>query len=519
MTVKNPLAKYNRSNLIFIGVSIAVSLALSALAEVVIFGLLLSHAPRFYLARFLVVAAFLCSLALLIKFRRYFVENLHKAFLLISLVTGISYVIILPCTLYATPDDQIHFVRALALSSESIPASDAFRIVESNDAAKSVSKLNFIEREEAYRIINAANQPDTVQIITLSDDAELYQRLAYLPYHLGFKIGSFLHLSFVTTIMLAKLCNMLCYIALFYFAIKVSQKHLRPIFFATGLIVSCICIASQFSVDPMVTAGLSLALAIFARMLSQPKVDPKLLIAFVFASIWGCLPKAIYCPLILLPLLIPNKQFDHPKRALAMQLSLVLITVLIAATFVLPVLSGSMTPDVRGGNTSVSGQLHFLFANPVRVPVIVGRSITEAVAPVFLSAESFGNMGYISTGHYTTAFVGLIQIIIFFSTIFTIKLDRKIFTTRLKVCLALAFVVVVGAIVASLYLSYSQVGAPHASGVQSRYFLPLLPLFALIFAPRGAKTEPYPYATTLVFISYCCLALTVAIYVAKYSIM
>ena len=36
----------------------------------------------------------------------------------------------------------------------------------------------------------------------------------------------------------------------------------------------------------MVTAGLSLALAIFARMLSQPKVDPKLLIAFVFASIW-----------------------------------------------------------------------------------------------------------------------------------------------------------------------------------------------------------------------------------------
>ena len=91
-----------------------------------------------------------------------------------------------------------------------------------------------------------------------------------------------------------------------------------------------------------------------------------------------------------------------------MKLSLVLITVLIAATFVLPVLSGSMTPDVRGGNTSVSGQLHFLFANPVRVPVIVGRSITEAVAPVFLSAESFGNMGYISTGHYTTAFVGLI---------------------------------------------------------------------------------------------------------------
>ena len=43
MTVKNPLAKYNRSNLIFIGVSIAASLALSALAEVVIFGLL--HCP------------------------------------------------------------------------------------------------------------------------------------------------------------------------------------------------------------------------------------------------------------------------------------------------------------------------------------------------------------------------------------------------------------------------------------------------------------------------------------------
>lgn len=511
MAIKSPLDKYNRTNLAFIAVSITVSLILSAFAELAIF-------KSFYFARFLVVAALLASFASLVKFRRYFVANLHKAFLLIAFVTGVSYTIILPQTLYSSPDDQIHFVRALVLSGDSVDASDAFRILESNEITKTVHTLSFADREEAYRAINAADQTDNTKTIILNDDAELYQRLAYLPYYLGFRIGDLLHLDFITTIMVAKLCNMLCYIMLLYFAVKVSQKHIRPIFFITGLLASSVYIASQFSADPTIISSLNLAVALFVRMLSQAKVNPKFLIAFVLVTIWGCLPKAIYCPLLLLPLFIPQKQFDHPKRALAIKIGLVILTLLVSATFILPALSGGMAPDIRGGNTSVSGQIHFLLSNPARIPVIAIRSTTESVASVFLTAQSFGGTG-IPTEQYTTAFVGLVQIILFFSVIFSIKLDRHIVTPRIKICFALAFLVVVEAINASLYLTYSQVGAAYASGIQARYFFPLLPLFALALAPRGPKPQEHPYATTLVFASYLCLTATVAIYVVKYSFM
>ena len=39
-------------------------------------------------------------------------------------------------------------------------------------------------------------------------------------------------------------------------------------------------------------------------------------LGFIISVVFACLPKAIYCPILLLLLFIPNNRFDSKKQAI-----------------------------------------------------------------------------------------------------------------------------------------------------------------------------------------------------------
>lgn len=478
-----------KPHLIFFAIAFAASLAFSLFIELAVCNFLLSRGEFYFSGvRFCSVLILAFTLISLIKFHTYFFNHLEKAFLLIALPVGFVFILVFPKTIFVSQDDGIHLARAYSLlESGDMKWPEAFRTVDYLPV--SVDNLSFSATSAVYEELNQKSELTTHQKPTFVElsTAGAVQRLVYLPYYIGFKISAFLHFNFVTAFTFAKLCNYACYALLIYLAIKVS-KSLKKIFFAVGLLTANIFFASQFSYDPMITASIVLAIALFCRMLEDRKARPLYAFGFVLAVIWGSLPKATYCLLLLLGLLIPASSFDHPRRAKLYKVSLVVLTLLTAATFVLPAVLGDIPGDFRGGDTSVIGQLSFILHNPVPAIMAFGRYIITDI-PDFLLTHTVTTSGY-HIFHYTKYVLPLANLATLAFLIFAVLTSNKpakAYPRPVRIALPVMYSIITLAIIGALYLSFTEVGSKTISGVQPRYFLPILPLLLIFLTPTAAS--------------------------------
>jgi uncharacterized membrane protein len=155
--------------------------------------------------------------------------------------------------------------------------------------------------------------------------------------------------------------NLLAYLLIFGYAIKIS-KSLKRFLVVLGLIPTNLFLATQYSYDPAVLSGLTLGIVLFYNMITNKdsKVDFKIMVLFLFSMLYGCFPKAVYVPLMLLFLLIPKDRFKNEKQCIHTKIGIIIITILMMATFVLPTVSGNSLGDARGGATSVNDQLKLI---------------------------------------------------------------------------------------------------------------------------------------------------------------
>ena len=97
-----------------------------------------------------------------------------------------------------------------------------------------------------------------------------------------------------------------------------------------------------------------------------------------------------------------------------------------------------------------------------------------------------------------------------------IRYERKL-SIMDKIIIAIAVIGTIGFIWLALYLSFTPVGETHISGVQARYYLPLLYLGALIFNGKRISLKcDYCKLSRAVFVVSCCLG-TIMIY--QYELM
>ena len=279
------------------------------------------------LSQIIFIALIIFGIGILIKFREYFYKNLDKAFLFIVLIIGILSIFIFPKNVYISWDDQIHLKNSYTLfSARTDNFSDSFKLIESKGKINNGVFQTREEKKELYKYLNRIHKNTKQKKIQVNSPMK-FNKFVYLPFYLGFKISSLLGLSFIASIILAKLFNFLAYVCLVFLAIRVSTVMKRLIF-VVGLIPTNIFLATQFSYDPTITAGIILGLALFIRLLEMPKVNYKYILGFVLAIIWASLPKAIYAPLLLLILFIPKDKFKDKKEALTIKAIIIFIMLL-----------------------------------------------------------------------------------------------------------------------------------------------------------------------------------------------
>lgn len=468
-------------------------------------------------SRLLFMVILITTLIILIKFRDYFRKNLEKTFLVIAGTTGLLLIIVSPKMVYTAWDDQIHLKRAYTLfSTKESNFSQALQILESKIE---VSSDNFQTREEQqtfYKELNKIHRQTRDYKIQINNYSPKYNQIVYLPFFIGFRIADILDLNFTTGFILAKLFNLICYIIIMYYAIKIATS-LKKIIFVIALLVSNLFLATQFSYDPTITASLILALSLFIKMLEQKEINNKYLIAFILAVIWASLPKAVYCPVLLLALFIPNNKFKTKKQALIIKGLILLITLLLVSTFILPFFLGSVGGDSRGGNTNASAQLSLILHNPFRYCKTLIKFFIIYGPEQFFGKNTLVGVAYLYP--YIEMGIDFIYIgsfIFLMYASFTSKMDKEILTNKIKFILFIMLVGIWLLVVTAMYLSFTEVGLNTINGVQSRYFIfALLPILLILLPTTNKNKEKEKNPLPLIFISFLILMFVILLFIFK----
>nr|WP_244093446.1 MULTISPECIES: DUF2142 domain-containing protein [Blautia] len=434
---------------------------------------------------------------------------------------------------YAQPvknswDEQIHFGNAYSLAfGRNVEWTEAAELTKNGETVTCNTKAEFAELR-AY--LNEKN--DTV-VYTEQKESLIpaYSSLAYIPQAIFINIASILKTSFSVLYALGKIGNLLIYILVMFWAIKLAKrKKLFLIFVA--LMPTPLFLAASYTYDTIVFSFITLACVLWANELYNESINIRKIIGMVLLFAIGCFSKAVYIPMILIMLILPIASTKKKKDRIIVWTMILCITCLVMLTFVLPTLTSTMAGDLsfggdsRGGATSVVGQLVSMVKHPMASIKLMVKSIFEL--------DNFRNLGYpeadnyffgnlmflnfanlgILTDKWSCVIIVLAGMLLLTPDQQNIRYERKL-SIMDKIIIAIAVIGTIGFIWLALYLSFTPVGETHISGVQARYYLPLLYLGALIFNGKRISLKcDYCKLSRATFVISCCLG-AIMIYQCK----
>ena len=397
------------------------------------------------------------------------------------LILGSIIIFLQPSSTYYSWDDQIHFLNTYELIGGNFEWEiGEFSMIDGENAGK--WNINSLEEQENYN--EYLNSEGGTSYTTYGDRFITYNKVAYIPSAFGFYLCKLLNLPFVICFKMGKFMNLFVYMLMMSYAIKITKNYKR-LLTIIGFIPTSIFLASNYSYDPAVMGGITLGIVCLFNWLldKDSKVDFKSFAIFVFAMLYGCFPKAVYAPLLLIFLFVPKEKFRSKKERIYLKVGVVVLCLLMLSTFVLPTITNNIEGDSRGGDTSVSEQIKVILDNPIAYMKVLKDTMVNSFMEYFLGKDLIGFYSYLGkiSNNLYLSFVILLLFILFTEEVKTsLKLGNKLI-------ILIGVIGVILLIWTALYLSFTPVGLNTINGVQPRYFIPLLlPLLCLL---KGDKIK------------------------------
>lgn len=428
----------------------------------------------------------LFSLAYLFLFEKRIYKRLEYIFAIYAMLFGIL-IITYSQTQFASWDEKIHFESAYSLAY-----GKEIQWTEGSLAFQQASIIGCNTKEEFAELREYINTSGKIFSYTEKKDEVLpsYKVLAYIPQALFIRLGIILKLPLVWIYALGKIGNLLLYVITMFFAIRLARtKKLFLMFLA--MMPTSIFLAASYTYDTVVFSFVTLGCVLWANAFfyQREKTDVKNIILMVFLFSVGCFSKAVYIPLILIILLLPTIKKASRKKKLILGTGILLILGLVMMTFVLPTLTSTVAKNVtfggdsRGGDTGVVRQLISMIKHPwASVKLMLGSVI---------KLDNFRNLGYPEADNYffgNLMFFNLashgilsdkwcalwIPLLVILILCEDSEKHRYIMKVWDKIVLTVAGLGTIFLIWLALYLDFTPVGEDYISGVQARYYLPLL---------------------------------------------
>ncbi|NCA97878.1 MAG: DUF2142 domain-containing protein [Clostridia bacterium] len=434
---------------------------------------------------FLAIGLFL--LGLLLSGSLPFLSTPTHWFLLLGASLGVWMMVLSPLQFLGW-DEQIHFKSMLVRSFPDV--------AWLTPAAQRLVDLDLPPADTRFDQLQTAawlSQLDEPSLATPAVQEKSWgvHHVPYLPGILAFALSRWLGSSLSSAILLARILSLIIYLSLTAWAIHLMPfgKHLLAVY---ALLPTLLFQATRLTYDTVTIAAAFLFLAALLdewanpdRLLSKGRLILFTAAALVFNSI-----KSVYVPLVAAAYFIPSSKFISEKKRLMYWIFLTVLIALILSQVILP---GLLQPDPGGdarvSGTSVSGQLAFIFAQPIAAARIILGDLIANLGTFLLGNTAVLSYAYAGTIHSANWSMAIAVLLVILALMDQPNRDqdglsRPALPLSQSLYLAATALISLVLVYLALYISFTPVGALAVDGVQPRYIFPLaLPLLLLLRRP------------------------------------
>ena len=384
------------------------------------------------------------------------------------------------------PDEPSHIDTAYILSNQllHVEKSSEQGIIYKRlgDIRMSSQLINGMENNSYYQMkktLFSSMSEEERELVSASgvDTSNAVPMVIYGPAAVGISIGRLLHCSYFLTIMLGRLMNLIVYVLLCYFALRIIPfgKYMLS---AIMLLTIALQEAASISYDAVINGILFLFLALLMNLSYSKDVSVKQWILLAVLSVAVALVKGgVYLPLLLFGILIYKQhktkaftkwQLGTIAGGMVFIIAAFLIKYLPMVLHILSPASGDLVSVEEGAYYTIG----YVLTHPHRFVYAIWNTIIQ-VGDNNLAGLLGGKLSWLGIQvNWFLLIILLIGILLFTH----VEKDTITLKTRDRIVYSLTIVITVGLIMLSMYVSFTVSGSTYVQGLQGRYFLCLFPL-------------------------------------------
>ena len=415
-------------------------------------------------------------------------KDYEKLYIICAITFGVLMIFLMPpCNV---PDEASHYTKGYELARVYGEEGQGFiqTPVATNEflnvAANVQSHDNDINARFYFKEV--LRNSDYTQFIDGKVNYANVKKAFFIPYiicGLVVKIGTMLSLSPLVIFLITRLANLIFATIIKYFAIKIAPRFKR-VLFIIGLLPIVIQQSAAINVDTYTDAVAFLLIAYILKLIYEIKEIGVMQVLLLFgAGLLLCFGKFGYFPVALMLILVPNAKFKSKSKGIVLKVAFFVFMLIISYFF--NTINNYIITDVVNDETNVYG-LKYILTNPFSAIAVYFRSFL-----IRLDQDIF--RGYFNCFGYSTVVLKTIPYLVTFAMYIIILCTKEAddeeqkLTLFEKIVYVLIFVMLIGIIYTVAFSAWTKMGARSILGVQSRYFIPLLPLLYFVIQDIGLK--------------------------------
>jgi len=424
------------------------------------------------------VIVIILGIAGIIIFRNVDRKNikLERIYLILVIPLGILYCLANP--LGKIPDEDYHVRKSMAIAQgnlfshakENGDAEDKFNVKLAELVSTSTASY-----KEALNRINIEETDETVDMWYTT--MALYAPICHIPQALGIILAKLFKGNLVIQCYSARMVNFVVAILFIYHAIKLIPFKKHIILFISMLPIVLNEFASMSS--DALTISISIFFICYILYLkydnNKLEINRKDIIILTISALIIALCKIVYIPLVFLLFILPKEKFETLKNKNIIIISIVFVSIFLNLVWL--IYCSRFLIMFNPGVNSLE-QVKYVLLHPFRYLLIAFRTLNTygQMFIVHLCGEGLGHF------NVQTSVLYVFPCIVIASMLFFINEDReKVQIDKTTKCVTfIIFLLIVALIYTSLYVQWTKLGYSIIEGIQARYFIPILPLIAII---------------------------------------
>lgn len=375
------------------------------------------------------------------------------------------------------PDEYGHYLRAYAIAQGDL------RFDADHEFPDDVQHLVALFPAEFYNNVQATGNGNALSRIAAyyeiysspftgnAKKTDVQLILPFIPSAIGMAVARLLGANGLICLYVGRLCNVAVFALCAYYALKWAARYRGTLMVALLLPLTLFMVAS-LSYDSAFLCCMALFLGLVFK--ESPSRRDILFMMLAFAGMVSIKP--IYFPLALLLFTIPKEQFKLKVKRLP---ALLLIAVAGLAFWGLTLLYASLVrngiqPQATLEGVNVQAQILYVLKNPLRYIMVM---LVDGYHNLFY-LSNFGLFGWLDVQAPLT---GLLTPILFVLIGALYADQARRYPRRDTLWMGAVTILSYVIIVTGFYCAWSSLGSTTILGVQSRYFIPIVPcIVALI---------------------------------------